>query len=407
MTKINENICRIVLIITLIATIILAPLEAQAFSTSGQTINTLQKELQNLRNQKAIEENSKTLTQSEINSINALSYRAYQEKEAASKEVEEAKEKIIESEAEIAEVTEKSNELMRYMQVLQNSNAFMEYIQGANSMTELIMRAAGVEQIQDYNQQTMKNLENLIIENQDLQVELEKKQIELTNKINNYATNLSKLRSDLATGNDAIESIDSQIKNMQTLINYYKTVCTTNDQPLEQCVRILNDTGWNKPLVRGVVTSLFGWRKNPLTGASYSDHYGTDIGGNAEGTSVYAAAAGMVAAITVRSNCGGNMVYIHHIINGRAYTTQYAHLLNYNVKVGDSVTAATKIGEIGGGARTRSYDRCSTGAHLHFNIATGHYLGSGNDGYSSWNKFKASSVAPSFFPSKGVWWYSR
>ena len=109
-----------------------------------------------------------------------------------------------------------------------------------------------------------------------------------------------------------------------------------------------------------------------------------------------------------RASCGGNTVYIQHIINGKYYTTQYTHLLSYSVKVGQVVTKFTQIGQVGGGAQTKKYDRCTTGAHLHFGIANGHYLGSGANGYTSYNTYLSKSVNPlNYLPGGASRWTAR
>ena len=97
--------------------------------------------------------------------------------------------------------------------------------------------------------------------------------------------------------------------------------------------------------------------------------------------------AGVVAAVKYRASCGGNQIYIHHTVNGKAYTTLFAHLLTINVKAGDKVTAGTIIAQSGGGPSTWSYDSCTTGAHLHYTVAEGFYLGVGANGYSNYNTF--------------------
>ena len=115
----------------------------------------------------------------------------------------------------------------------------------------------------------------------------------------------------------------------------------------------------------------------------------------------------MVAAVSLKTSCGGTIVYIHHLINGKPYTSQYAHLLSANVKVGDKVSNLTIIGRIGGGSGT-PWDSCSTGAHLHYGVSTGHYLGGGSYGYSSWNTFLSRTIQPpSFTNSRGWAWVTR
>ena len=96
--------------------------------------------------------------------------------------------------------------------------------------------------------------------------------------------------------------------------------------------------------------------------------------GVSHGTPVYAIANGYVAKISPRSSCGGNMIYIVHNVNGRTYTSGYFHLASINVSVGQVVTHNTVIGYSGGVPSIETWDRCSTGAHLHLQLGTGAFM---------------------------------
>ena len=115
---------------------------------------------------------------------------------------------------------------------------------------------------------------------------------------------------------------------------------------------------------------------------------------------MYAAASGTVVGITKKSSCGGNIVTIRHSIKGKIYRTRYMHLATINVKMGQEVLVTTKIGTSGGGGytlkRNGGWDRCSTGAHLHFIILPG------STGSSTINPRKMVT-----FPSKGKRFSSR
>ena len=93
------------------------------------------------------------------------------------------------------------------------------------------------------------------------------------------------------------------------------------------------------------------------------------------------------------------MIWIVHNVNGKKYTSAYYHLKSYNVKIGDSVSHNDVIGYSGGIAKGNSYnnyDGCTTGPHLHLQMATGWYdpnsLFSG--GYSAYYNFDANSFNP-------------
>src|SRR5690625_2738190 len=113
----------------------------------------------------------------------------------------------------------------------------------------------------------------------------------------------------------------------------------------------------------GGVTSEYGWRTHPIHGGTKL-HAGMDIGVGI-GSSVKAAASGVVS--TVGSMGGyGNVVIISHSINGKSYTTLYAHLNSQSVSVGQSVSQGQEIAKSGNTG-------ASTGPHLHFEIHQGGY----------------------------------
>ena len=367
---------------------------------SAETLKDLRKELSNLQAEKKANENEKASSKSEIKSKTAAISDAYNEIEVAKNKIEVAKEKIAQSEIEIDQITDETNELMRSMQIMSGENAYFEYISSAGSLTDMIMRMSAVDQITEYNKEQLKKLEALIKENEQLKIDMANYQVQLNNNITSYENRINKLDKRLAELDELADSIDDQIKNQKALIDYYVGLGCKEDQNLQQCVSIANNSGWLKPLKKGYVSSLYGYRKHPTTGV-YKLHNGIDLAGNAEGTPVYAAAAGTVAAITRKSSCGGNKVYIHAYVNGTAYTTYYFHLLSINVKVGDKVSTDTVIGTVGGGKQTRSYDSCSTGAHLHFGVAKGFYLGGGKEGYSSYSTLVSKSMTPPGFGPKG------
>ncbi len=406
MKRVGNWIVNVLVIVGLLIPITVDPLVVKAESKAN-TLGELKQELAKLKEQKAYQDNQKNLTQKEINQNIASIQQADNEKEKVRNEVTQAENRIVESEEEISKVTEETKSLLKYFQLIEGENEYIEYITKASSMTELIMRISAVEQIADYNQRKLHELDDLVKENEQLKVELAEKEKELEAKIEASTEAISSLRNQLSALNEINEDINSQINNQQALIKYYEGVCTSDDQLLSDCIKVASNAGWTKPLVKGRVTSPWGYRVDPITGAASSFHNAVDIGGNPEGTPIYAGTNGTVAAITRKSSCGGNIIYIHSEVQGKAYTIQYAHVLDVYVNVGDTVTINDVIATVGGGPKTWSYERCSTGAHLHYGISTGYYLGGGPYGYSSFNKFVASSVQPVGFPALGIWWYSR
>lgn len=117
---------------------------------------------------------------------------------------------------------------------------------------------------------------------------------------------------------------------------------------------------FNVPLRGGLVmTSPFGWRIHPVLGTSRL-HNGTDFAAGC-GTPIYAAAPGVVSAVTFEE-AGGNVVYVNHgMMGGSSFMTAYVHMEATNVYPGQSVDTGSVVGWVG----TTGY---STGCHLHFSV---------------------------------------
>jgi uncharacterized protein (TIGR00156 family) len=107
--------------------------------------------------------------------------------------------------------------------------------------------------------------------------------------------------------------------------------------------------------LRGRLTSPFGWRNDPISGARRF-HNGIDLAANV-GTAVRAAMDGRVSVVGTDAVYGRYVILTHN--NG--YQTLYAHLSRFSVSQGANVTQGTKIGESGNSGY-------STGPHLHFAI---------------------------------------
>ena len=379
-----------------------SPLTVQA--KEATTILELKDHLAELEAEKSRQANAKKQTQSEINQSKNNIYNAYQEKEKNLSEVEDAKNKVTQAEEDIKQASEDIDNMLRYYQLTRNGNDYMDYFSDASSITDLIMRIKSVESITKYYDNKIKSLQDLIVEKQNRQVELENANKELDNSINNFSNALSTLNDKMAAINEISEDIDTQIAAQKSVIKYYQSICDSETQKLSTCTSDPQSFGWLKPTVKGRLSSGYGYRT-----FDNSFHPGVDVAGNGEGTLEYATAAGRVAAITNRSSCGGNMVYIHVTVNGKKYTIQYAHMLEIKVKLNQIVTTDTVVGTVGGYSTSKyynpkgGYDNCAYGAHLHYGVATGWY----HVDYSSWNQFVAHLIQPPGFPNIGVWWYKR
>lgn len=375
-------------------------------STNAKTLGGLKNELSALKNKKAQKDNEKKLTQGQIASSNQSISNAKNEITVNQGKVEQAKSDIITLNGEIEDTKESIKKTMETYQLTDGSNVYLEYVFDATSYEDLVYRYAIVEQIIDYNNEQIDKYNDLIKKNEQLQVDLANREIELNKQIDELGNKIESLGDKLEQISEDTMDVQDEINSTQELINYYKNLGCKDDQDLNECVSIKGDTGYMRPLNRGVITSYYGYRINPLNGSGTKFHSGIDIAGNSEGTNVYATANGMVGKIIRKASCGGNQVYVFHTINGKQVTSMYMHLLTINVSLGDQVTSGTVVGTVGGGRGTSGWERCSTGAHLHFTLASGWY----GKTYISYGTFLANTYDPQKtlgLPNKGIYWSGR
>jgi murein DD-endopeptidase MepM/ murein hydrolase activator NlpD len=106
--------------------------------------------------------------------------------------------------------------------------------------------------------------------------------------------------------------------------------------------------------VEGSISSYFGPRRLSARTKRVRMHTGVDIRA-AQGTPVFAAAAGVVSFVAPWSGYG-RIVEIDH---GNGLITRYAHLDSYVIEAGAMVASGELIGTVGRTGR-------ATGCHLHF-----------------------------------------
>jgi len=370
-------------------------------NTEAKTLKDLDNELNTLIKKRNAANSKRNKTQQQINNTKSRITQAGKDIEKCEKDIETTEQEIEELGEKIEKKKQEIKEIMQFYQIASNESFYLNYVFGAQDYTDFIYRYAVVEQITAYNQELVDEMKNLVTSNEKKVEDLNNKQKELDALTVKLQETAEDLQDDMKALVDESLSVDQEIKALQQLINFYKKQGCKENEDINKCVTIPFSSEFKRPLKSGRVGSEFGKRYHP-TQHVYKLHTGIDLQ-TGEGKPVLASAAGRVAAIIKKASCGGNQVYLHHNINGVYYTTVYMHLLSYNVKVGDVVRQGEQIGKVGGGS-TRSYDRCTTGPHLHFSVATGLYFGSAPYGYSSYSTFVKKLLNPRtilYFPAKG------
>lgn len=341
----------------------------------GQTLRELEQELANKQNELSDNKAKKKLTQDEMAAINSKINSIQKNIEQIQIDAINLQSEIDDLNQQIALKTEQIKSIISYFQISSGESAYLEYVMGAEDFTDFIYRTAVTEQMSSYNDELISSYTATIKLNEEKKIELANKKTELNNQRIAMNEEYKKLGEELVSYNEEEVIITDEVKSLQELVQIYKNKGCKPDDNISTCGKnvLPSTTSFYRQLVSGYVTSWYGLRdcSDPRVSCG---HNGIDLSTyDKNNVPVYAIGTGMVAAITYKSSCGGNMVFIHHrLTNGQTYTSVYMHLYQVWVSKGDTVTKDTVIGIMGGGSTT-PWDYCSTGPHSHLGIATGLY----------------------------------
>ena len=347
--------------------------------THAKTLGQLKNELAQAQKEYEENQNQKENLQNNIDYSNKEIKSSQQAIDQAQKDITAAGQKIQDLNVEIEEKQAQIKELMKAVQLTDGDIAYLDYIFGSESMTDLIHRTTIAEEISEYNDKLINDMNETVEESKELQEELEKKQIVLEEKIKEYEKKIESYGASLSSISEVQVDKEVEIKQLKETVNYYSKICKSDSQDITSCLsnQLPYDTVFYRPTDYGYVSSEYGYRNIALYGYTKM-HYATDIGVGVSSTRyVYASAAGKVVGVenSNSNSCGGNYVIIQHNISGKYYTTAYAHMKSVSVSVGQSVTKDTMLGVVGGNPYGNPgytpWDKCSTGQHIHFMMSNG------------------------------------
>ena len=275
---------------------------------------------------------------------------------------------------------------LRSIQLSGGSINYIELIFGSKSFGDLVERLSAVQRIVGADQEILdqqnndkvslqskrdevetqkKILESQLIELESLKQDLVGKKAKkdvVVNQLKDKIEDLHDLQLDLEEQNKILASqekaiviaIEAERKRLEDLKKQGSSVT-------------VSDSTFLRPTA-GRVSSEYAFRWG-------SFHYGIDIAKSGDENIIYASANGVIIR-SYYSKIYGNVVFMTHSINGKIFTTVYAHMNSRSVSEGQIVLKGQKLGIMG----NTGY---STGQHLHFEIHEG-----------EWNFQKSNSVNP-------------
>lgn len=380
--------------IVILATIVLSVVSfiALPVETNAKTLAQFEAEVEQYKQQLQAKKDQIALNDAEVAKIQKKINNIKAQIKQAEEEFIKLQEEIDESNREIKRKSEESKHIIEYYQIANGENSYLEYIFGATSITDMIYRMSVVEQLTEYNDNLMRQLEDLIAKNQVKQKELQEKQKNLEALNKSLYEEQVKLNADSTAIKHTMPSVEEQIKELNETIAYYKSLkCGANEDVYACEYRIAQSTGNSLPSVGTFARPMqFGYIVRGF-GGKYG-HLGYDLSSSNKSMPIYPIAAGSVHAIYSDSctatrfcadmgyRCNGNakIVVVKHNYNGGYIYSSYVHLSSYgNIYEGKFVSRDTIIGYMGNTG-------CSSGPHLHLEIASCFWKNGGGCTYSGY-----------------------
>lgn len=375
-------------------------------STNAQTIQQFEDEVAKYTAQLQAKKNAIAKNDQEVAEIEEKIKSIQSEIKTLQQEITNLQAEIDKANIEIEKKTAQSKKLIEYYQVSNGENSYLEYVFGATSITDMIYRMSVVEQLTEYNDNLMKELQNLIEQNKIRQTELDQKQKDLNAKQKELEEEQAKIEKDTAAIKESMPSVEQQIKSAQANVKYYKSLGCGQNEDILQCQyrieqarssssggssgggSIPSTNGFYRPMEYGYVTQGYG---------GYGGHLGVDLSSSNKSIPIYPIANGQV--FFKGYDCYGALVVkIKHNYNGRYIYSTYAHMRSFgNISKGQYISYATSIGNMGSTG-------WSTGPHLHLEITTCDWNAGGGCSYATYKKSTINPFSLISIPSR---WTNR
>lgn len=394
-------------IVSLLVTTIALPVDTKAKTIKEfeDEVEKYTKELQEKQNKIAKNDEEVAQIKKKISNIEA-------QIKQAEEDIKRLQDEIDESNREIAKKTEESKKIIEYYQVSNGNNAYLEYAFGASDITDMIYRMSVVEQLTEYNDKIMTELEELIKKNEKAQQDLKAKQEELGKLKAELQDQKERIDADTSAIRETMPSVENQIKEAKSNVEYFKKLgCGPTEDILACQFRISQSSSNSVPSVGTFSRPIeSGYSVRGFSG-KYG-HMGYDMSSGNKNIAVYPIAAGIIHAIytddctggrwcqNMGFSCHGNarIVVVKHNYGGRYIYSAYVHLSSYgNISTGMYVTKDTIIGYMG-------TTGCSTGEHLHLEMANCHWKNNGGCSYAGYTNSLINPSSLISFPSR---WNNR
>ncbi|WP_079505287.1 murein hydrolase activator EnvC family protein [Mesobacillus jeotgali] len=347
----------------------------QEFSTKEEQIDAMDEaEKQYLSELKALDDEMSELNQKIRDFQNVL--------DDAKMEIEDMKKEIHLLSSNNTQRERWIKERLRTMQVNDGLGMYVDLIFDSKNLSQLYDTANAVSTIIKADQDLLAKHRKALKTLKEQETQLWQKTMQLEKEYSQMQALQAELQKKLEEKQRLLDSVhETKRESESQLMDMYEVYVNLASQE----IAILKENQrveYGSPESEGVfiipamgeLTSGYGPRWGRL-------HAGIDIADESPETKVVAAASGTVIR-SYYSATYGNCVLITHKMNGKTFTTLYAHLEKSTVTTGQYVKKGEMLGYMGNTGDSR-------GQHLHFEVHEG-----------QWNYEKSNSVDPLLYVKK-------
>ncbi len=346
-----------------------------AVRADASEISETEKEAEELERKKQAAEEEKNALEEQLNAIVSEMEETKAKIDEKENQISAKEDELIQARVDENDQYESMKKRIKYM--YENGNTqFIEILCESKSIGEFLNNAEYITTISEYDRDMLVEFQRIVKDVEEQEAALKREYEELEVMQNDLIAKQSELNDLMEDKEEEIHQISDDIGATQEKLKKLKEAAAEAKRKQEEAAaaaaaaRKAASSGGGSagaPVVSGngtfthpcpgytYISSEFGWRAQPIPGAS-TNHKGMDFAAGT-GTPIYAAASGTVTSASYSGNAG-NLIVINH---GNGLQTYYMHCNSMYVSAGQTVSKGQNIGSVGSTGN-------SSGPHLHFQV---------------------------------------
>lgn len=356
--------------------------------TYATEIDDTKKKAEELENKKKAAENEKTSLASQLKNLAEEMESTKKKISTKENEISDKEDELILAKADENDQYESMKKRIRFM--YENGNTgFVEILCSSKSIGEFLNNAEYISTISGYDRNMLVEFQKIVSDVENQEAELKKEYSELQTMQDDLIAKQDDVNKLMAGKQSEIQSLSAELGDTKNKLAQLEAAAAEAERKQKEAAEaaaaakkaqaavasakkntasvgsssggsagasVISGNGtFVHPCPAGYVSSTFGYRTQPIAGAS-TNHKGIDFAAPT-GTPIYAAAAGTVISAGYAGNAG-NLLVINH---GNGLLTYYMHCSKIYVSAGQTVSRGQNVAAVGTTGN-------STGPHLHFQV---------------------------------------